>query len=69
MEILFILVPLSVLLISIAVGVFIWAVRSGQFDDLDSPAWRILVDDRVDSKPATKNNHRNPGDDRQGKPE
>lgn len=48
MEILFLLVPLSVVLVGIAIGVFVWAVRDGQFDDLDSPAWRILVDDRQD---------------------
>ncbi len=46
MEILFVLVPLSVVLVAIAIGVFVWAVRNGQFDDLDSPAWRILVDER-----------------------
>lgn len=46
MEIIFVLIPLSVLLLAIAVGIFIWAVNNGQFDDMDSPAWKILVDDR-----------------------
>ena len=45
MEILFLLIPLSLLLLGIAVWAFFWAVRSGQFDDLDSPAYRILMDD------------------------
>ena len=49
MEILFLLIPLSVLLVGIAIGIFIWAVRNGQFDDLDSPAWRILVEDHRDN--------------------
>ena len=45
MKILFLLIPLSLLLLGIAVWAFFWAVRSGQFDDLDSPAYRILLDD------------------------
>lgn len=45
MESLFFLVPVTLLLVGIAVAVFFWAMRSGQFDDLDSPAWRILHDD------------------------
>ncbi|HEX2795451.1 MAG TPA: cbb3-type cytochrome oxidase assembly protein CcoS [Immundisolibacter sp.] len=47
MESLFFLVPVTLLLVSIAVAVFFWAMRSGQFDDLDSPAWRILHDDET----------------------
>ena len=44
MEILYLLVPLSVLLV-LAVGVlFWWSLGSGQFDDLDGPAQRILDD-------------------------
>ncbi|MAS23879.1 MAG: cbb3-type cytochrome oxidase assembly protein CcoS [Oceanospirillaceae bacterium] len=45
MDIIYALVPLSILLIGIAVAVFFWAVKSGQFDDMDSPAHRILFDD------------------------
>jgi cbb3-type cytochrome oxidase maturation protein len=45
MKILFVLIPLSLMLLGLAVWGFVWAVRSGQFDDLDSPGWRILVDD------------------------
>ena len=45
MEILFLLIPVSLVLLGIAVWAFFWAVRSGQFDDLDSPAYRILMDD------------------------
>lgn len=51
MESLFFLVPVTLLLVGIAVAVFFWAMRSGQFDDLDSPAWRILRDD--DAHPAS----------------
>lgn len=45
MSILLLLVPLSVILLGIAVWAFVWAVKRGQFDDLDTPALDILVDD------------------------
>jgi cbb3-type cytochrome oxidase maturation protein len=45
MEALYLLIPLSVLIVAIAVWVFFGASDSGQFDDLDGPALRILHDD------------------------
>ena len=49
MSILYVLIPLALLLLGIAVWAFFWAVGSGQFDDLDTPAMRVVMDD--DSKP------------------
>ncbi len=49
MNILYLLIPLGLLLLCGAVWAFFWAVGSGQFDDLDTPAMRILMDD--DDKP------------------
>lgn len=45
MSMLLILVPLSLALVLLAVWAFFWAVDSGQFDDLETPAWDVLVDD------------------------
>ncbi len=45
MSVIYILLPAAVVLSIAAVGAFIWAVRRGQFDDLDTPAVRILHDD------------------------
>ena len=45
MDILYLLIPLSVVLVAVIVAAFLWAIRSGQFDDLDGPAHRILSDD------------------------
>jgi cbb3-type cytochrome oxidase maturation protein len=45
METIFVLLPLALLIAAIAVGFFIWAAMSGQFDDLDTPAVRMLFDD------------------------
>ena len=45
METIFVLLPRALLIAAIAVGFFIWAARTGQFDDLDTPAVRMLFDD------------------------
>jgi cbb3-type cytochrome oxidase maturation protein len=45
MEILYLLIPISLILLGLIVGVMLWAVRSGQFDDLEGPAQRILMDE------------------------
>jgi len=45
MEILYLLIPLSVVLVFLIGGIFWWSVKSGQFDDLEGPAHRILQDD------------------------
>jgi cbb3-type cytochrome oxidase maturation protein len=44
-SIIFVLIPVSLVLVGLGLWAFFWAVRSGQFDELDSPAWDILVDD------------------------
>ena len=45
MEILYLLIPISVVLV-FAIGLaFWWSLRSGQYDDLEGPAYRILMDD------------------------
>jgi len=45
MSILFLLIPLAVGLMAVAVMFFLWTVKSGQYDDLEGPAHRILMDD------------------------
>ena len=45
MNILLMLLPISLVLLGLAIAAFAWAVRKGQFDDLDTPALDILVDD------------------------
>lgn len=45
MNILLLLVPLSVMLLVLAIGAFAWAVRRGQFEDLDAPAFDIVGED------------------------
>lgn len=45
MEILYVLVPIAVALAGLGLLSFIWAVRSGEYDDLESPAHAMLLDD------------------------
>ena len=42
---LLILIPISVILLGVAIGAFVWAVRAGQFDDLDTPPLDLLCDE------------------------
>jgi len=45
MEILFLLIPLAVVVMIIALFGLVWAIKSGQFDDMEGPAHRIIMDD------------------------
>jgi cbb3-type cytochrome oxidase maturation protein len=53
---LYVLIPLAVLLLAFAVWALVWAIRNGQFDDLESHGWSVVLDD--DQRP--------PGDPEQG---
>ncbi len=44
-ETLYLLIPISVVLVFLIAIAFWWSLRSGQFDDLEGPAYRILMDD------------------------
>ncbi len=48
MSALFVLVPLALLISAAFVGTFIWSVRRGQFDDLETPALRILIEQEAE---------------------
>jgi len=54
MDILFLLIPLGVVLVFVMAGAFWWAARNGQFDDLEGPAHRILMDDESITKESIK---------------
>jgi len=51
MDILYLLIPLSMVLLCIIVSALVWAINSGQFDDLDRMGYQILFEeDRVEKK-------------------
>ena len=49
MSVLYIVVPLAIIVVAVAAGAFIWATHRGQFDDLETPAVRMLHDDEPTS--------------------
>jgi cbb3-type cytochrome oxidase maturation protein len=61
-SVLFVVVPAALLLVLVAVIAFVWASRSGQFDDLTTPAVRSLHDDsEPEVRPPGKRHRRVPG--------
>jgi cbb3-type cytochrome oxidase maturation protein len=58
-EILYVMIPLGLVLVAIGLWAFFWATGDGQFDDLDSPGWTVLEDDRM---PPRDDRERPPGD-------
>jgi cbb3-type cytochrome oxidase maturation protein len=53
MSIIYVLIPIAMLFVAIAVAVFFWAVKSEQFDDLDRQSVSILFDDDVKKSAAS----------------
>jgi len=45
MTVLYFLIPLALLLMAGALWAFFWAIRSGQFDDLESQGWSVVLDE------------------------
>ena len=45
MDIIYLLLPVALVIVVIIIGVFFWAVKSDQFEDMEGPAHRILMDD------------------------
>ena len=60
MEIIFLLIIISLVFIAILAGVLYWAIRTGQFDDLEGHGHQILMDD---DKESTKDGKENSKDD------
>ena len=52
MDIIYLLLPVALIIVIIIIAIFFWAVKSDQFEDMEGPAYRILMDD--DDKEGTK---------------
>ncbi|HIP53182.1 MAG TPA: cbb3-type cytochrome oxidase assembly protein CcoS [Chromatiales bacterium] len=63
MEVIYGLIPGMIIMGLVAVGIFFWAAKSGQFDDLEGEAHRILMDNDLDDpNPARKTDEPRKGD-------
>ncbi len=60
MSILYLLIPLSLILLGLAVWAFFWAVKHDQFEDLEGPAYRILFDEDDNDRPKEDTRHAAP---------
>jgi len=60
MEILYLLIPIALILVAAMIGAFVWASRSGQFDDLEGPAHRILMDEDEPRERPPERKNKNP---------
>ena len=49
MGMLYVLIPLAIIILAVAVSALVWAIKNGQFDDLESHGWSVVLDD--DQKP------------------
>lgn len=56
MESVYLLIPISVVLVFVIAAIFWWSVKSGQFDDLEGPGFKILMeDDKIAENSSEKN--------------
>lgn len=46
MDILFLLIPIALVFLIIAIAIFFWAIRDGQYDDMESQGLKIIMDDK-----------------------
>ena len=69
MNAVFTLLPIALLLLALGAGALIWAVRSGQFDDLEGPAHRIIHDDDDPRIPFNQPTENKGAEEDPGKPE
>jgi cbb3-type cytochrome oxidase maturation protein len=45
MDIVYLLIGVSLVLLGVIIGIFMWAIKSGQFDDLEGPAHAVIMDE------------------------
>lgn len=57
MEVLYLLIPIALVFVAVAIKLFFWAVKSGQYDDLDTEGKRILFDEPKPKKPSNPPDH------------
>ena len=64
MSMLYVLIPLAIMLLALAVWALLWAIKTGQFDDLESHGWSVVLDD--DQKPPPMDEENTENTEKQG---
>jgi len=60
MNVLYVLVPLALVLAAVGVAAFVWSVRSGQFEDVETPGLRVLFDEETSATPPAESTEDQP---------
>jgi cbb3-type cytochrome oxidase maturation protein len=55
MESLYLLIPIAMVFVALAIGLYLWAVNNGQYDDLENEGRKMLFDDDDDNNPGMPN--------------
>ena len=50
MSVLYLLIPIGILFLIIAIAFFFWAIKQGQYDDLESQALKVVIEDHLQEK-------------------
>jgi len=59
MNIIYLLIPLALIIAALLIWLFIWAIKTNQFDDLEGPAYKILMDDdKIETEKTTPENNK-----------
>lgn len=61
MDSLYLLIPIALVFCVLAIKLLLWAINSGQYEDLDKEAWQILVDDDPQAPAHGEDSEREPG--------
>jgi cbb3-type cytochrome oxidase maturation protein len=69
MDILYLLIPLSLVLVFVIAALFWWSLKSGQYEDLDGPGYRILMDDDQPDRPTNGTSANSAAENSRAKPE
>lgn len=57
MDSLYLLIPIALIFCAIAIKLLLWAISSGQYDDLEKESWRILMDEEKSVKNTERDDH------------
>jgi cbb3-type cytochrome oxidase maturation protein len=68
MESLYLLIPVALVFCAVAIKLLLWAIDSGQYEDLDKESWRILNDDNAGDAGAAEPDADSGNDSRGDKP-
>lgn len=55
MDSLYLLIPIAIVLVAVGIRLLLWAIDSGQYDDLDKEAWRILSEENTNGTDTRQN--------------